>query len=271
MTEAAVCIRGMGFSRDERRIFETIDLDIRAGEITAVMGPSGTGKTTLMRLITGQIRPDCGTITVLGENLARLKRDALMRLRRRISMLFQNNALFTDMTVAENVAFPLHEVSRLDPALIEIMVPMKLQAVGLRGAADLMPAALSGGMARRAALARAIAMDPDLIIYDEPFTGQDPITLGVLTRLVRDLNSGLKMTSLVISHDIVAVSRIADSIVLLSGGKVVAHDSPEALMRSGDPLIAQFMRGTPDGPVPFHYPVAGAYAAALGNKTDGPL
>ena len=263
MTEAVVSIRGMSFSRGQRRIFEAIDLDIRGGEITAVMGPSGTGKTTLMRLITGQIRPDCGTITVLGKELHTLSRNELMRLRRRISMLFQGNALFTDMTVAENVAFPLHEVARLDPALIDILVTMKLQAVGLRGAADLMPAALSGGMARRAALARAIAMDPELMIYDEPFTGQDPITLGVLTRLVGDLNAGLKMTSLVISHDIVEASQIADSILLLSGGKVVAHDSPEALMQSTDPLITQFMHGKPDGPVPFHYPLTSAYAEAL--------
>lgn len=255
-TPWAIQLHGVTFRRGKRIIFDNIDLEIAQGEITAIMGPSGTGKTTLMRLITGQIRPEKGSITVLGQSLSTLSRRELMRLRRRMSMLFQNNALFTDMTVGENVAFPLKEVLDLPQALVDILVPMKLQTVGLRGAASLMPSELSGGMARRAALARAIVMDPELMIYDEPFTGQDPITLGMLTRLVRNLNQGLSMTSLVVSHDIIEVSAIADKILLLSEGQVVAHDTPEALKASNNPLVSQFMHGLPDGPVPFHYPAA---------------
>lgn len=268
MPEVAVRIEHLTFRRGARKIFDDITLDIEAGKITAVMGPSGSGKTTLMRLITGQLRPDSGKVIVLGKEVEKLSRRALMQLRREMSMLFQTNALFTDMTLGDNVAFPLREVSSIDESLIQILVQMKLQAVGLRGAESLMPSELSGGMARRAALARAIAMDPRIMIYDEPFTGQDPITLGMLTRLVRDLNDGLGMTSLVVSHDIAEVTAISDRIILISGGKVVAYDSPENLQRSDDPMVAQFMHGKADGPVPFHYPTPISYQEAMRGAHD---
>ena len=244
------------------KALDNVNLKVEKGDWLAVMGPSGTGKTTLMRLLSGQLRPDAGTVEVLGEQVPQLSRAALMRLRRRMSMLFQSGALFSDMSVAENVAFPLREKTRLDRRLIEAVALMKLQRVGLRGAAALMPAELSGGMARRVALARAIAFDPELMIYDEPFTGQDPISLGVLTRLVRDLNDGLRMTSFVVSHDVAEVSKIADRVLLFSGGKLIANGAPATLYASSDPLVHQFMHAEADGPVAFHFPAA-AYAAEL--------
>lgn len=263
--DVAVCIENLTFRRGQRHIFTDVSFSLNRGEVVAVMGPSGTGKTTLMRLITGQLKPDKGTITVLGERVDQLKRAALMQLRRRMSMLFQSGALFGDMTVGENVAFPLTENTRLDRKLIEAVVTMKLQRVGLRGAAHLMPAELSGGMARRAALARAIVFDPELMIYDEPFTGQDPISLGVLTKLVRDLNDGLRMTSLIVSHDVAEVSKIADRILLFADGKLIANDSPAKLFADNDALIHQFMYAEADGPVAYHYP-AGDYFGELLEK-----
>ena len=244
-TDWVVRVAHLSFARGSRKIFDDVSFEIARGEVVAVMGPSGTGKTTLMRLVTGQLRPDAGTVEVLGESVPDLSRAALMRLRRRMSMLFQSGALFSDMSVAENVAFPLREKTRLD-----------------RRAAALMPAELSGGMARRVALARAIAFDPELMIYDEPFTGQDPISLGVLTRLVRDLNDGLRMTSFVVSHDIAEVSKIADRILLFSGGKLLANGAPAELYASADPLVHQFMHAEADGPVAFHFPAAD-YATGL--------
>lgn len=253
-TTPVIVLENVSFHRGRRAIFDDLSFSLFKGEIVAVMGPSGTGKTTLMRLITGQVKPTHGKVWVFGQEVAHLSRSELMRLRRRVSMLFQNNALFSDMSVGENVAFPLREVINLPDELIEILVKIKLESVGLRGAMDLMPSELSGGMARRAALARAMAMDPEIMIYDEPFTGQDPITLGMLTRLVRDFNRSLEMTSLIVTHDVAEVSHVADRILLLSGGRLVALDKPEALYNSQDPLIDQFMHAKSDGPVPFHYP-----------------
>ena len=261
-TDYVVRVAHLSFARGSRKIFDDVSFVIPRGEVVAVMGPSGTGKTTLMRLLSGQLRPDAGTVEVLGEQVPQLSRAALMRLRRRMSMLFQSGALFSDMSVAENVAFPLREKTRLDRRLIEAVTLMKLQRVGLRGAAALMPAELSGGMARRVALARAIAFDPELMIYDEPFTGQDPISLGVLTRLVRDLNDGLRMTSFVVSHDVAEVSKIADRVLLFSGGKLIANGTPAELYASTDPLVHQFMHAEADGPVAFHFPAAD-YATGL--------
>lgn len=248
-----VQIRNLSFSRGDRKIFDGVDIDIRRGSITAIMGPSGTGKTTLLRLIGGQLRPDSGSVLVDGEEVPQLRRGALYRLRKRMGMLFQNGALLTDMNVYDNIAFPLREHSNLPESLIRTLVLMKLEAVGLRGARDLMPSELSGGMARRVALARAIAMDPMIMMYDEPFTGQDPISMGVLVRLIRDLNDALGLTSVIVSHDIAETSSIADYIYLLSNGKVVGHGTSEELNRSSSEWAQQFLKGLPDGPVPFHY------------------
>ena len=255
-TAPLVRIRGLRFARGERVIFDGVDLDIRRGGITAIMGPSGTGKTTLLKLIGGQLRPQAGSIEVDGLDVHRLSRDKLFELRKRMGLLFQSGALLTDLNVFENVAFPLREHTRLPESMIRDLVLMKLEAVGLRGARDLMPSELSGGMARRVALARAIALDPMMVMYDEPFTGQDPISMGVLVKLIRRLNDALSLTSIVVSHDVQETAAIADYIYLLSGGKVVAHGSPEALGRADSAWAQQFMQGLPDGPVPFHYPAA---------------
>lgn len=247
-------IRGMSFYRGERAIFEGVDLDIRRGQVTAIMGPSGTGKTTLLKLIGGQLKPSAGTIRVAGEDVHRLSRKALYDLRRRtMGMLFQSGALLTDMTVFDNVAFPLREHTQLPASVIRHLVLLKLQAVGLRGARDLMPSELSGGMARRVALARAIALDPEMIMFDEPFTGQDPISMGVLVELIGTMNHALGLTSVVVSHDVPETASISDYIYLISQGKVVEHGSPEQLRASASQWVQQFMNGLPDGPVPFHY------------------
>ncbi len=257
MTETStplVEIRNLSFARGDRMIFDGIDMDIERGKVTAVMGPSGTGKTTLLRLIGGQIKPLTGSIKVDGIEVTKLSRSALFQLRKRMGMLFQNGALLTDMNVYDNVAFPILEHTELSKRMVRILVNMKLQAVGLRGARELMPSELSGGMARRVAMARAIALDPMMMMYDEPFTGQDPISMGVLVRLIRELNDALGLTSIVVSHDIEEASSIADTIYLLSGGKVVAHGSADELRNAGSEWAQQFMKGLPDGPVPFHYP-----------------
>lgn len=266
MIDLVASLRGVTFSRGKRAIFDNIDIDFPAGEVIAVMGPSGTGKTTLMKIVTGQLRPDSGEVITLGQHLNDMSKHQLMGLRDDMSMLFQSGALFSDMTVGANVAFPLREKTNLSDELIDIVVDMKLQRVGLLAARDLMPAELSGGMARRAALARAIVRDPKLMIYDEPFTGQDPISLGVLARLVRDLNDSLGMTSIVVSHDVAEVSRIADRIILIAGGHIVANDSPDALYASDDPLVHQFMHAESDGPVPYHYPGMSYSDTLLGVK-----
>src|SRR5579863_3428352 len=222
------------------------------GQITAVMGPSGTGKTTLLRLMTAQIYADSGEVSVFGENLGELSSRQTFALRKRMGMLFQNSALLSDLDVYENVAFPLREHTDLTEPLIRNLVLTKLNAVGLRGAAQLMPAELSGGMARRVALARAIVMDPELLIYDEPFVGLDPISLGFILRLIKQMNQALGITSIVVSHDVQELSTIADDSYLLSGGKVVATGSPQELARSDSQVVRQFMTGSAEGPVAFH-------------------
>jgi len=247
-------VRDLSFTRGSRMIFDGVSLDIQRGKITAIMGPSGTGKTTLLRLIGGQLRPDKGTVEVEGQHVERLGHTALYQLRKRMGMLFQNGALLTDMNVYDNVAFPLREHTALSEDMIRDLVLMKLNAVGLRGARDLMPSELSGGMSRRVALARAIALDPMIMMYDEPFTGQDPISMGVLVRLIRELNDALGLTSIIVSHDIAETSSIADYIYLLSNGKVVGHGTAEELAQSSSEWAQQFLKGLPDGPVPFHYP-----------------
>ncbi len=242
------------FRRGQRVIFDHLTLNVKKGDITAIMGPSGTGKTTLLNLITGQLKPDAGSIRVLGERVDTMNNRQLIQLRKRMAMLFQSGALFTDMSVFDNVAFPLRENTDLSPSLIRTIVLMKLEAVGLRGAIDLMPDELSGGMRRRVALARAIALEPELIFYDEPFAGQDPISMGMLVHLIKTLNQVLGLTSIVVSHDIAETASIADSVCILSEGQVVAHDSPRALAHSASPWVDQFIHAKPDGPVPFHFP-----------------
>ncbi len=254
---------------NNRPVFAGLDLKIPRGLVTAIMGPSGTGKTTLLRLITGQVIADSGAIEVAGEDMRRISRANLYVLRRRMGMLFQNGALLTDLTVFENVAFPLREHTDLPERLIRELVLTKLQAVGLRGAAELMPAELSGGMSRRVALARAIIMDPELLIYDEPFAGLDPISLGVILRLIRRLNDALGITSIVVSHDVQEISTVADQVYLLSGGKVVAAGTPQQLKVNPSEVVKQFVGGLADGPVPFHFP-APDYFSELLSRGEGP-
>jgi phospholipid/cholesterol/gamma-HCH transport system ATP-binding protein len=252
-SESIIDIRGLSFSRGARQIFQHVDMDIPRGKITAIMGPSGTGKTTLLKLIGGQLRPDTGHVKIDGLDVHRISRQQLFTLRERMGMLFQSGALFTDMSVYENVAFPIKVHTELPEDMIRDVVLLKLQAVGLRGARDLMPSELSGGMARHVALARAIALDPDIVMYDEPFTGQDPIAKGVLVKLIRQINQALGHTSIIVSHDIQETMSIADYIFLLSDGKVIASGTPEALLNNSTDQVQQFMQGLPDGPVPFHF------------------
>lgn len=247
-------VRDLRFQRGSRIIFDGVDIDIARGRITAIMGPSGTGKTTLLRLIGGQLRPETGAIRVDGKDIPRLDRRELFEVRRGMGMLFQSGALFTDLSVYENVAFPLRVHTELPEAMIRDLVLMKLHAVGLRGARDLMPAELSGGMARRAALARAIVLDPQLIMYDEPFAGQDPISMGMLVQLIRLLNDALGLTSIIVSHDVHEAASIADYIYVIADGKIIGHGAPDAILNSEEPRVRQFIHGLPDGPVPFHYP-----------------
>ncbi len=260
--DAVVRLEGVSYAVSGRAILDDVTVDIPRGRVTAIMGPSGTGKTTLLRLITGQLRPTAGRVTVMGTDVGRLGETALYEFRKRMGMLFQNGALLTDLDVYENVAFPLREHTKLPEELVSRIVLMKLQSVGLRGAARLMPSELSGGMARRVALARAIVMDPELLIYDEPFAGLDPIAMGVVLRLIRQTNDALGITSIVVSHDVHEVGLLADLTLLLSGGNVAAAGSPAELQRHASEAVRQFMNGLPDGPVPFHYP-APDYATQL--------
>lgn len=252
--ESIIQVRQLNFSRGKHVIFDQLSLTIPKGKITSIMGPSGTGKTTLLKLIGAQLRAEQGEVLFDGVNVHQLSRPALYQLRHRMGMLFQSGALFTNLSVFDNVAFPLREHTGLNEAMIRNVVLMKLEAVGLRGVVDLMPSELSGGMARRVALARAIALDPEVIMYDEPFAGQDPISMGVLLKLIKQLNDTLGLTSIVVSHDVQEAASISDYIYILSEGKVVAEGSPAELQQLETPEVRQFWHGLPDGPVPFHYP-----------------
>jgi phospholipid/cholesterol/gamma-HCH transport system ATP-binding protein len=252
----AVELRGVTFQRGARKIFDNVDIFIPRGKVTGIMGPSGCGKTTLLHLIAAQLKPSTGEIIVAGQNLPSLSRTELFEMRKQMGVLFQSGALFTDLDVFENVAFPLRVHTKLPEEMIRDIVLMKLQAVGLRGALSLMPDELSGGMKRRVALARAIALDPQILMYDEPFVGQDPIAMGVLVRLIRLLNDALGITSIVVSHDLAETASIADYLYVVGDTQVLGHGTPDELMNSENPRIRQFMQGTPDGPVPFHYPAS---------------
>lgn len=249
-------LRGIDFSFTARPLFEGLDIKVRRGQVTAIMGPSGCGKSTLLSLIGGRLRPAAGSIHFDGEELRPSNRQSLYRMRRKMGMLFQSSALLTDLSVFENVAFPLREHTALPEEILAMVVLMKLQMVGLRGAASLMPAELSGGMARRVALARSIALDPVLVMYDEPFTGLDPISMGVVVKLIRELNDALGMTSVVVTHDVAEGCSIADYVYILGKGTMIGEGTVEELQSSEDPRVRQFMDGLPDGPVAYHYPAA---------------
>jgi len=246
-------VRDLHFRMGERDIYKGVDIDIARGRITAIMGPSGTGKTTLLRLISGQWRAASGQVHFDDAEVSRLSQRELFNQRKRMGMLFQSGALLTDLSVFDNIAFPLREHTRLPERLIRDIVLMKLEAVGLRGARNLAPAQLSGGMARRVALARAIALDPEMIMYDEPFAGQDPISMGVLLRLIRRLNDVLGLTSIVVSHDVKETLGIADYVYVISDGEVIDHGTPAHIQASESEWVQQFVHAAPDGPVPFHF------------------
>ncbi|MGB0956915.1 MAG: ABC transporter ATP-binding protein [Litorivicinus sp.] len=249
---AHIQIENLHFARGQRAIFAGVDMEIERGEVAAVVGPSGTGKTTLLRLISGQLRPDRGRILVDGIDVHQQSQSGLMALRKSMGMLFQSGALFTDMTVLENVMFPLSVHTDLSRTMIRSIALLKLEAVGLRGAADYHPDQLSGGMARRVALARAVALDPSLMLYDEPFVGQDPISMGALLRLIQTLNEALGITSVIVSHDLHETFMVADRVNILSQGVCIAGGPSEQIQSSTDPQVRQFISGHPDGPVPFH-------------------
>jgi phospholipid/cholesterol/gamma-HCH transport system ATP-binding protein len=246
--------RHLSFGYGDRRILDDVSFTVPRGKVTALMGASGGGKTTVLRLIGGQVRAQQGEMLFDGQDVGRLDATSLYAARRRMGMLFQFGALFTDLSVFDNVAFPLREHTDLPEALVRDIVLMKLNAVGLRGARDLMPSEVSGGMARRVALARAIALDPELIMYDEPFAGLDPISLGTAAQLIRRLNDTLGITSIVVSHDLEETFHIADQVIVLANGKIAAQGTPKEVMQSTDPLVDQFVHAKPDGPVHFHYP-----------------
>jgi phospholipid/cholesterol/gamma-HCH transport system ATP-binding protein len=266
--DLVVDIRNLVYTVNERTVLDGLDIEIARGRITAVMGPSGAGKTTLLRLITGQISADSGSIMVDGQDLRTLPRVGLYALRRRMGMLFQDSALLTDLNVFENVAFPLREHTNLPQRLIRQLVLIKLHAVGLRGARELMPSELSGGMSRRVALARAIVMDPEILIYDEPFAGLDPISLGVILRLIRRLNDALGLTSIVVSHDVQEVAMVADMVCLLSSGKIVARGTPDQMQSHPSEAVRQFMSGSADNLVSFHYPAPDYFGELMARGVD---
>ena len=265
--EPLVKIRDLHFARDGRPIFAGVDMDMPRGKVTAIMGPSGTGKTTLLRLIGGQLKPHAGRVEVDGLNVPKLGIKSLYALRKNMGMLFQSGALLTDLNVFENVAFPLREHTKLPESLIHHLVLMKLHAVGLRGARQLMPNQLSGGMARRVALARALVLDPTMIMYDEPFTGQDPISKGVLVCLIRSINDALGLTSIIVSHDVEETAKIADIIYIISNGKIVCSGPPQVLKNSESKWVEQFINAKSDGPVPFHYPAIDYAEDLLGSAS----
>lgn len=251
------------FSRGDRIIYDNVDVSVERGKVTAIMGPSGCGKTTMLRFIGGQLQPDSGQVLLNGRNVPDMSRRELFKAREKMGMLFQSGALFTDLSVYENVAFPLRAHTRLSEKLIREIVLMKLEAVGLRGAIDLMPSELSGGMNRRAALARAIALDPELIMYDEPFAGQDPIVKGVLVKLIRTLREALGLTTIIVSHDVPETLEIADYVYIIADRKIIGEGQPDALRNSDSPFVQQFLNGRHDGPVKFNYP-AKSYSEELG-------
>ncbi len=254
MQDDLVKVNNLHFSRGDKAIFSGVNLSLRKGKITALLGPSGTGKTTLLHLLGGQLQPSRGSVEVFGQPLASLGRKELFKLRSRMGVLFQSGALFTDMSVFDNVAFPLRVHTSLPESMVRDLVLIKLEAVGLRGARNLMPAELSGGMARRVALARAVALDPELLMYDEPFAGQDPISMGVLVQLVKRLNQALGLTSVIVSHDLAETLSIADYAYILAGGKIIAEGTPAELDASLQADVRQFIGGLADGPVAFNYP-----------------
>ena len=253
-----VVLKDIHFGYGERPVLEGVSLQVPRGKVTALMGASGGGKTTVLRLIGGQYIAQSGQLLFDGQNVSALDRKGLYQARRRMGMLFQFGALFTDMSVFDNVAFPLREHTTLPPVMVRDIVLMKLQAVGLRGARDLFPSEISGGMARRVALARAMALDPELMMYDEPFAGLDPISLGTAARLIRQLNDTLALTTIVVSHDLEETFRIADQVIVLANGRIVAQGTPDEVRHSTDPLVHQFVSAAPDGPVRFHYPATDA-------------
>ena len=262
-------IKSLTFGYGERAILDDISLTVPRGKVTALMGASGGGKTTVLRLIGGQHKAQRGELLFDGKDVGKLDESGLYAARRRMGMLFQFGALFTDLSVFDNVAFPLREHTDLPEALIRDIVLMKLGAVGLRGACDLMPSEISGGMARRVALARAIALDPELIMYDEPFAGLDPISLGTAARLIRQLNDTMGLTSIVVSHDLEETFHIADQVVILANGKVAAQGTPDEVRHSANELVHQFVNALPDGPVKFHYPgpsIDDDFSRRLGGK-----
>ncbi|MCB1928245.1 MAG: ABC transporter ATP-binding protein [Rhodocyclaceae bacterium] len=267
--QALVSLRGVRFAYGEREILRGVDLDVPRGKVVAIMGGSGSGKTTLLRLIGGQLQAGQGSVVVDGQELGGLGREPLYALRRRMGMLFQFGALFTDMSVFDNVAFPMREHTRLDESLIRDLVLLKLDAVGLRGAHGLMPSELSGGMARRVALARSVALDPMLIMYDEPFAGLDPISLGIVGQLIRRLNDALGASSIMVTHDVSESLEIVDYVFFVSDGRIVAQGTPDEIRASKDPFVHQFVHAEADGPVPFHYPAPPIMEALLGEGATG--
>jgi phospholipid/cholesterol/gamma-HCH transport system ATP-binding protein len=264
----AVRLENVRMVRSGNVVLDDFNLEVPAGRVTAIMGPSGSGKTTVLKLITGQLRPDAGRVFVGDIDVGELGRQALNRVRRHIGVLLQNGALLTDMTCFDNVALPLREHTDLPESLIEKLVLLKLQAVGLRGAAQMYPQQLSGGMSRRVATARALALDPDLRLYDEPFAGLDPISLAASGRLIRQINRVVGITSLVITHDVAEVSKFADYACIMANGRVVSCGVPDQLREGGNEIIEQFLDGLPDGPVPFHYPAPDLESALLGGADE---
>lgn len=263
MDDNVVVMDGVSFARGERVIFRDITLRVPRGKVVAIMGPSGSGKTTLLRLISGQLIPGAGSVVVDGRDINLLRRTELYELRKIMGMLFQSGALFTGLNVYENVAFPLREHYELPEEIIHEVVLMQLEMVGLRGARHLMPSELSGGMARRVALARALVTNPKLMLYDEPFTGQDPITMGVLVKLIKELNQALELTTVIVSHDVAETMSIADYVYVVGGGGVIGAGTPKEIAEADSPLVKQFINGWVDGPIPFHYPV-NSYQEDLG-------
>lgn len=262
--DSYITVENLSFYRGHRSIFNSLSMEIPRGKVTAIMGPSGIGKTTLLKLIGSQLKPHSGRVLIDGKDFSKLSRRQLFEARAKMGMLFQSGALFSDLSVYENVAFPLRAHTKLPEDMIRDIVLMKLHAVGLRGAKHLMPSELSGGMTRRVALARTIALDPELIMYDEPFAGQDPIAMGVLVQLIRLLNDALGLTSILVSHDIAEAMSIADHVIVIADGRVIGAGSPAELKRNDSPLLKQFVNGLPDGPVPFHYPACDYQLDLLG-------